>query len=30
MGHEAFRNWVEKKLAEGWQIQSCYGSGAVA
>jgi transposase len=28
MGHEAFGRWIEKKLAEGWQIYSCYEAGA--
>jgi transposase len=28
MGHQAFANWVEKKLQEGWEIQSCYEAGA--
>jgi transposase len=28
MGHEAFQNWVEKKLAKGWVISSCYEAGA--
>jgi hypothetical protein len=28
MGHEAFGNWIDKKLAEGWQIYSCYEAGA--
>jgi transposase len=28
MGHEAFGSWVKKKLAEGWQIHSCYEAGA--
>jgi transposase len=23
-----FGHWVEKKLAAGWQIQSCYEAGA--
>ena len=23
MGHQAFGHWVDKKLAEGWQIESC-------
>ena len=28
MGHEAFGNWIDKKLAAGWQIYSCYEAGA--
>src|SRR6201997_5754048 len=28
MSYELFLNWIEKKLAEGWQIQSCYEAGA--
>jgi transposase len=28
MSHEVFLNWVQKKLAEGWQIFSCYEAGA--
>ena len=28
MSHEAFLVWVEKKLAEGWRIHSCYEAGA--
>src|ERR1700730_1244345 len=28
MSHQAFGNWVNKKLAEGWQIESCYEAGA--
>jgi transposase len=28
MGHEAFGNWIAKKLAEAWQIYSCYEAGA--
>jgi transposase len=28
MGYEAFGRWMEKKLAAGWQIQSCYEAGA--
>jgi transposase len=28
MSHGVFLNWVEKKLAEGWQIDSCYEAGA--
>ncbi len=28
MGHAAFGSWVNKKLAEGWRIHSCYEAGA--
>ena len=28
MSHQAFGHWVDKKLAEGWQIESCYEAGA--
>jgi transposase len=28
MSHQAFGNWVDKKLAEGWLIESCYEAGA--
>jgi transposase len=28
MGHEAFAQWVEKKLQAGWEIASCYEAGA--
>src|ERR1700722_6665888 len=28
MTHVAFLNWVGKKLAEGWEINSCYEAGA--
>jgi transposase len=28
MSHQAFWNWVNKKLKEGWQISSCYEAGA--
>src|SRR5580704_3088222 len=28
MSHQAFGNWVNKKLAQGWQIESCYEAGA--
>jgi transposase len=28
MGHPEFLNWVGKKLAEGWEINSCYEAGA--
>ena len=28
MSHQAFANWVEKKWAEGWRIESCYEAGA--
>jgi transposase len=28
MSYEAFLNWIQKKLAEGWQIYSCYEAGA--
>jgi transposase len=28
MGHAEFLNWVRKKLAEGWEIESCYEAGA--
>jgi hypothetical protein len=23
MSHQAFAHWVDKKLAQGWQIESC-------
>jgi hypothetical protein len=26
--HQAFGNWVGKKLKAGWQIRSCYEAGA--
>src|SRR6201981_495480 len=28
MGHDAFGNWVEKKLKAGFEIYSCYEAGA--
>ena len=28
MSHVVFLNWVQKRLAEGWQIYSCYEAGA--
>jgi len=28
MGYVDFLNWVGKKLAEGWEIHSCYEAGA--
>ena len=28
MSHEAFLGWVKKKVAEGWEIRSCYEAGA--
>src|ERR1700733_5670987 len=28
MTHVAFLNWVRQKLAEGWEINSCYEAGA--
>jgi transposase len=28
MGHPEFLNWVGKKLAAGWKIESCYEAGA--
>jgi hypothetical protein len=28
MSHQAFGHWMDKKLAEGWQIESCYEAGA--
>ena len=28
MCYERFVNWVQKKLAEGWEIHSCYEAGA--
>ena len=28
LSHQAFGHWVDKKLAEGWQIESCYEAGA--
>jgi transposase len=28
MSHQAFAHWVDKKLAQGWQIESCYEAGA--
>ena len=28
MSHGAFWSWVNKKLKEGWQIESCYEAGA--
>ena len=28
MSHQAFGHWVDKKLAEGWQLESCYEAGA--
>ena len=28
MSYEAFLNRIQKKLAEGWQIYSCYEAGA--
>lgn len=28
MSYECFLSWVGKKLAEGWQIHSCYEAGA--
>jgi transposase len=28
MRHVDFLNWVQKKLQEGWQIESCYEAGA--
>jgi hypothetical protein len=28
MGYELFLNWIQKKLEEGWQINSCYEAGA--
>jgi transposase len=28
MGYELFLNWIQKKLAEGWQMFSCYEAGA--
>jgi transposase len=28
MSHEGFEKWVQKKLQEGWVIESCYEAGA--
>ena len=28
MSHKAFLGWVKKKVAEGWEIRSCYEAGA--
>ena len=28
MSYVDFRNWVGKKLEEGWEINSCYEAGA--
>src|SRR6202043_4077023 len=28
MSHQAFAHWVDKKLAQGWQTESCYEAGA--
>jgi len=28
MSHQAFGHWMDKKLAAGWQIESCYEAGA--
>ncbi|MEY2604594.1 MAG: transposase [Verrucomicrobiota bacterium] len=28
MSHQAFEQWVDKKLAQGWQMESCYEAGA--
>jgi transposase len=28
MSHPAFGQWVDKKLAQGWQMESCYEAGA--
>jgi transposase len=28
LSHQAFGNWVDKKIAEGWLIESCYEAGA--
>ena len=28
MTHVAFLNWVRQKLAEGWEVNSCYEAGA--
>jgi len=30
MSHVVFLNWVQKRLAEGWQIYSCYEAGEPA
>src|SRR5258708_23817793 len=28
MGYRELRKWIKKKLAQGWQIYSCYEAGA--